>query len=104
MARTCDVETLNHPMILPLAKLLGRELDVVRAAYEVKGPQRTRFPHERTVLNLLELRTAIAAWEGTHQGQVRQLNHSESFFFFFFVVELENSTHETFVLGRACSR
>lgn len=65
-------DTLDHPMIQPLAKLLGHELDVMRAACQAidlkhASPSRP----DVLILSLLELRKAIPVWEGGHRGQVR---------------------------------
>lgn len=65
---------LHHPIIFPLKSSLEYELDVVRAARKTRVAQvqeKKSFRFEELLFTLLELRTAIAAWEGGNKGQVR---------------------------------
>eukprot|EP00904_Undaria_pinnatifida_P007610 jgi/Undpi1/397/HiC_scaffold_1.g00393.m1 len=65
----CSKDTLDHPMIQPLAELLEQEMGVVRAACKaIDVHKATSSRHEAVVLSLLELRNAIVSWEG-RQGQ-----------------------------------
>ena len=71
----CSKDTLDHPIMHPLAELLEHELDVVKAACKaIDVHNTTSARYEALVLSLLELRTAIVSWEGRQgqrQGQVR---------------------------------
>lgn len=65
---------LNHPMLKPLADLVQREMDVMRAArraLELHGER--DVPHEQVVVALLELRSALSTWNGADAWKVRSL-------------------------------
>ncbi|CAM9712847.1 unnamed protein product [Ectocarpus sp. 13 AM-2016] len=64
-------DTLDHPLILPLARMVENELRVVSFAVRAIHLQETSFvQHQEFVLCQMELRNAIATWEGGHLGQV----------------------------------
>lgn len=70
-------DTLDHPLILPLARMVENELRVVSFAVRAIHLQETSFvQHQEFVLCQMELRNAITTWEGGHHGQV--LSHENS--------------------------
>lgn len=70
-------DTLDHPLILPLARMVENELRVVSFAVRAIHLQETTFVQlQEFVLCQMELRNAITTWEGGHLGQV--LSHENS--------------------------
>lgn len=66
----CDSkDMLDNPTLRPLGDALQQELDVMRAAH--RGQQNAKFRQtEDIVAILLELRTAINAWNAPQNGEV----------------------------------
>lgn len=69
---TSSKETLNHPTIIPLANLISRELLALKYALKMESLRQFGLGFESTVSNLLDFRTAQAAWEGQPSGHVRK--------------------------------
>lgn len=70
----CSKDSLDHPILHPLAELLQRELGVLRAACKVKDARNAAtVQYEGIVLSLLDLRDAITAWQGENRGQVGEV-------------------------------
>ncbi|CBJ48970.1 expressed unknown protein [Ectocarpus siliculosus] len=64
-------DTLDHPLILPLARMVESELRVVSFAVRAIHLQETSFVQlQEFVLCQMELRNAITTWERGHLGQV----------------------------------
>lgn len=62
-------DMLDNPTLRPLGDALQQELNVMRAAH--RGQQNAKFCQtEDIVAILLELRTAIAAWNAPQKGEV----------------------------------
>lgn len=63
-------DTLDHDLIIPLAKSLEKELRVATAAAKLIDLQAAGAPLQ-DFASVMELRNAIIVWDQGHRGQVR---------------------------------